>query len=251
MGNVHEGHRVRLRKRFLTEGIDHFEHHQILELILFSVIPKQDTNELAHRLIQRFGSFSAVFDASVEELMTVPGIKEAAATYIKTFPAVFRIYEQDKNRLCDSYDTMEKLVKYARSLFVGVTCEQVYALMLNNRLQIEECFFVSSGTVNSSPVIPRLIMERVFVNKASCIVLVHNHPNGNPIASQNDIRITRIIDQACMIMGVNFLEHIIIAGDQHTTILHKSKGYQRPSPLTGAIDPDFYYAFYDNAEPNQ
>ena len=88
MANLHKGHRARLKKRFLNEGLDHFEPHQVLELVLFHVIPQQDTNPLAHKLIQRFGSLAGVFDASVEDLMSVEGIKESAATYLKMFPAV-------------------------------------------------------------------------------------------------------------------------------------------------------------------
>ena len=94
MANLHKGHRARLKKRLLNEGLDHFEPHQVLELVLFHVIPQQDTNPLAHKLIQRFGSLAGVFDASVEDLMSVEGIKESAATYLKMFPAVFRMYVQ-------------------------------------------------------------------------------------------------------------------------------------------------------------
>lgn len=248
MENIHEGHRARLKRRFLKEGLDNFEPHQILELMLFYVIPKKDTNPLAHQLIERFGSLAGVLEASVEDLMTVDGIKENAAIFLKTFPSVFRVYEQSRNEQYDCYNTLEKLSQYARSKFIGITKERVYAIMLNNRLQIMECYFISEGSVNSAPILPRVVIDRALKKDASSIVLIHNHPNGVAVASPDDIRITQVMEQACGLMGVYFLDHLIVAGDQCTSILHKQKGYHRPSPLTGAMDPDFYRHFYEATE---
>ena len=251
MENLHEGHRARLKKRFLNEGLDYFEQHQILELMLFSVIPKKDTNPLAHELIRRFGSLAGVLDASFEDLVSVDGIKENAATYLKMFPAVFRVYDKDRNEKFNCYDTLDKIAQFAKTQFVALNRERVYALFLNNRLQIVECYMVSEGTVNSSPVPPRVVMERAYENKASSLVLMHNHPNGRAVASPDDLRLTRGMEQACNIMGVYFLEHLIVAGDECTPILRTSHGYERTSPLTGALDPDFYRNFYENSEDHE
>ena len=251
MGNVHEGHRARLKNRFLNEGLDHFEHHQVLEMMLFYAIPQKDTNPLAHELINRFGSFAGVLDASVEELMTVDGIKENAAIYLKMFTSVFRVYEQSENQQNICYDTLEKIVKYAKTQFVGLTHERVYAMLLNNSLQILDCFMVSEGTVNSAPVVPRIIMQKALRLEASSLVLMHNHPKGIAVASPDDLRMTRIMEQACNVLGIYFLDHLIIAGDDYTSVFRKSKGYDRPSPVTGAMDSNFFRAFYGDFEREQ
>ena len=202
MGNVHEGHRARLKKRFLTEGLDNFEPHQVLELMLFYAIPQKDTNPLAHELINRFGSFAGVLDASVQDLMSVDGIKESTATYLKMFTSVFRVYEQTENQKEFCYDPLEKIAQFAKKQFIGLTRERVYALFLNNRLQKIDCFMVSEGTVNSAPVLPRIIAQKAFQLEASSLVLMHNHPQGIAVASPDDLRLTRVIEQACNVIGI-------------------------------------------------
>lgn len=248
MDQLHEGHRARLKKRFLTEGLDNFEPHQVLELMLFYAIPQKDTNLIAHKLLKRFGTLAGVLNASMEDLMTVDGIKENAATYLKMFTPVFRLYKQSENQKAVCFDTLEKIVEYAKTQFVGLTHERVYALYLNNRLQEIECFLVSEGTVNSAPVLPRVIAQKALSLQASSLVLMHNHPQGIPIASPDDLRLTRFIEQACNVLGIYFLDHLIIAGDEYTSILRKSKGYERLSPLSGALDENFYRNFYKNAD---
>ena len=244
MDHLHGGHRARLKKRFLTEGLDNFEPHQVLELMLFYAIPQRDTNPLAHELLNRFGSLSGVLNASVEDLMTVEGIKENAATYLKIFAPVFRLYKQSENQKAVCFDTLEKIVDYAKTQFIGLTNERVYALYLNNRLQVIECFLVSEGTVNSAPVLPRIIAQKALQLQASSLVLMHNHPQGLPIASPDDLHLTRVVEQACNVLGIYFLDHLIIAGDEYSSILRKSKGYERLSPLSGALDENFYRNFY-------
>ena len=248
---MHEKHRERVKSRFITSGLDDFAPHNVLELLLFYAIPQKDTNPLAHELINRFGSFAGVLDASVEELMTVDGIKENAAIYLKMFTSVFRVYEQSENQQNICYDTLEKIVKYAKTQFVGLTHERVYAMLLNNSLQILDCFMVSEGTVNSAPVVPRIIMQKALRLEASSLVLMHNHPKGIAVASPDDLRMTRVMEQACNVMGIYFLDHLIIAGDDYASVFRKSKGYDRPSPVTGAMDSNFFRAFYGDFEREQ
>ncbi|MEG2852596.1 MAG: UPF0758 domain-containing protein, partial [Hydrogenoanaerobacterium sp.] len=99
MDNPHAGHRKRLRERFIKNGLDNFEKHNVLELLLFNSVPRQDTNELAHRLMEEFGSLSGVFDAPVEELMKLDGIGENSAVLIKLIPAISKVYLDDKNTI--------------------------------------------------------------------------------------------------------------------------------------------------------
>ena len=244
--NVHAGHRKRLRHRFLNHGIENFESHQVLELMLFYAIPHKDTNPLAHRLLQRFGSLAGIMDATVEELMSVEGVGENTAIYLKMFPAVFRQYELSRDYRRGCFDTLEKVGTYAKKLFIGATVEQVYLLMFNNRLQLIDTYKLSVGTVNQAPVLPRMVVERALGNHASSVVMVHNHPYGNTITTREDIEITHIVEGACNLVGINFLDHLVVAGNDFRSILRSQKGINRNSPLTGKPDPEFYRKFYKN-----
>ena len=158
---MHTNHRERLKKRFLTEGLDHFEPHNVLELLLFYAIPQKDTNELAHALIERFGSLSEVFDASFEELITVPGIKEHSATLIKMIPSLARQYMVDKNGNTERLMTVEKLGEYFVNKYIGVNVETVYLLLLDNKYEVIECILVhdaqTGGARAFSPRVDRRI----------------------------------------------------------------------------------------------
>ncbi|MBQ7322783.1 MAG: DNA repair protein RadC [Clostridia bacterium] len=242
--NYHIGHRERLKKRFLNEGLDHFEPHEVLELVLFYVIPKQDTNMLAHRLLVRFGSLSGVLEADAEELMSVKGIGANAAVFLKLFPAVFRQYELSRLNADGIFDTLEKVGNYAKSLFIGATVERVYLLLFNNKLQLLETYFVADGSVNHAPILPRVVAERAIVKQAASILLVHNHPHGNPLPTRDDIETTHTIDAACKLLGIHFLDHLIVTEQDFISILRSQKGLTRPSPLTGQSDTAFFQRYY-------
>lgn len=130
--NPHSGHRARLRDRFRREGydLDHFEPHNILELMLFYCAPQKDTNELAHLLIDEFGSISGVFDAPYEELVKVSGVGEYTATFIKTIPALFRVYETDRLKDEAVLDSAQAARRYFIPKFIGRTEELVYVALL-------------------------------------------------------------------------------------------------------------------------
>ena len=131
---MHEHHRKRMKERFLREGIENFEPHNVLELLLFYSIPQKDTNEIAHRLINRFGSLSAVFEASFSELIEIDGIKEHSATLIKLIPALAQRYVSEANSFSGSFiPTIEEAGKYFKAKYIGATKEIVYLLLLDNK----------------------------------------------------------------------------------------------------------------------
>ena len=215
---MHKDHRSRLKNRFLNEGLDHFEPHNILELLLFYAIPQKDTNELAHTLIQRFGSLTKVFDAPFQELLTVPGIKEHSATLIKMIPELARAYAMKKNETSETFPDVESWGKYFVSRYIGIGVETVFLLLLDNQFNTIDCVKVHEGSVNSAALSFRKIAEAVCAKNASAAVLAHNHPSGLAIPSSEDLLTTRELCKSFQMLGVNLLAHIIVAGDQFINI---------------------------------
>lgn len=217
---MHENHRERVKNRFLTEGIDHFDPHNVLELLLFYSIPQKDTNEIAHLLIERFGSLAGVFDAPFQELISVPGIKEHSATLIKMIPALSRRYALEKNRVTSALSDMKKIGGYLVDKYVGINIETVYLLLLDNKFNLIECVKVHEGSVNSSAITLRRLIETALFKHASMAVLAHNHPSGVAIPSADDIFTTREVKRAFDLVEIKLLAHIIVAGDKYLDILN-------------------------------
>ena len=155
---MHKDHRKHTKDRFLSEGLDSFEPHNVLELLLFYSIPQKDTNETAHMLINRFGSLSAVFDAPYDDLLTVPGISEHSATLIKLIPAISRRYAMEKNSKVTKLSSIEDIGKYLVARYLGVTEETVLLLLLDNKFGLIDCVKVHEGSVNSSAITMRKLI---------------------------------------------------------------------------------------------
>ncbi len=209
--NVHEGHRERLRQRFLNEGLDGFQDHNVLELLLFYSIPMKDTNKEAHALIDTFGSLSAVFDADYEALCEVNGIGERTASLIKLVPSLFNKYETDKlNHSEVILNSSELAAKYAAPYFKGITEEKLYVMCLDSKCKLLSICLVSDGTVDESRVNTRKIIELAYKNKASNVILVHNHPSGVTAPSNSDINTTIGMVDLLEDVGLRLNDHIII-----------------------------------------
>lgn len=219
---MHKDHRIRVKNRFLAEGFDHFEPHNILEMLLFYAIPQKDTNELAHSLINRFGSLEKVFDASFDELLTVPGIKEHSATLIKMIPSLARIYYMEKNKSGESLANLDAWGQYFVNRYIGIEVETVFLLLLDNKFNMIECAKIHEGSVNSSAISIRKMAEIIFAKNASMVVLAHNHPSGLPIPSAEDLATTNEIIRSFRSLEIRMLAHIIVAGDQYVDILTKN-----------------------------
>ena len=228
---MHEHHRERLKKRFLNEGLDGFEPHNVLELLLFYAIPQKDTNELAHTLIQRFGSLAGVLDASFDELITVPGIKDHAATLIKLIPSLSRSYMIDKSNRKEKLSTTEQLGEYFINKYIGINKETVYLLLLDNKYEEIDCIRIHEGSVNSASITARTLVEHALFRHASFVVLSHNHPSGCAIPSSEDIHTTRTLARIFETMGIHFFGHILVAEQSYIDIVNAD----RQSPLLQGI----------------
>ncbi|ABK42784.1 DNA repair protein RadC [Magnetococcus marinus MC-1] len=212
---LHGGHRDRLRNRFAQEGLDGFEDHQILELALFYALPRRDTNPIAHRLMQRFGSLSAVMEADPVDLATVEGMGETAALFITMLPALTRRYQHDAaTRNKTPLNRADNVRDYLVPLMAGRTEEVFYVLCLDAQCRLLFPALVTEGTIRQAHVHPRQVVELVIRHKAAHVILAHNHPSGNPKASQDDILLTSHLMQALNPIDVQVLDHLIIAGEK-------------------------------------
>ncbi|MDL2236832.1 DNA repair protein RadC [Christensenellaceae bacterium OttesenSCG-928-K19] len=208
----HTGHRERLKNRFAREGLAGFEDHQALELLLFYAIPRRDTNELAHLLLQTFGSLKNVFAATVEDLQKVPGIGESAAILVKLIPelaAKFWFAGEDGGVALDS---VEKAADYAKSLLYGKPVEHFYIICLDAAFGVKSATLLSKGLPTATSVYIRQIAEAAMRSSADKVLVAHNHPGGSPRPSKNDIETTRHIKEALDVLGIQFLDHVIVAG---------------------------------------
>ena len=211
---------MRLRDRFRKEGcdLDHFEPHNTLELLLFYCAPQKDTNELAHLLIDEFGSISGVFDASYEELIKVNGVGEYTATFLKMIPALFRVYEQDRVKDEVVLDSAEKAGRYFVPKFIGRTEELVFVACLDSECKVKCCEVVNHGTVSAATVNVRKIAEYAMKYNATNVIIAHNHPYGLAVASPEDIMTTDAIYYALQLIGIDLTDHIIVAKDKAVSL---------------------------------
>lgn len=203
-----------MKARFLREGLDAFEDHNALELLLFYAVPQRDTNELAHKLISAFGSFSAVFDAPVESLMQVGGIKENAAVLIKLMPALYGKYAQNKQSAGTLFlKSAQAAGEYLVPQFAGQSAERFLAICMNHKCKVLKTVVISDGTANSTALRSRQLAEAVIHTGATNVILAHNHPEGVAAPSMQDVDATRYLFSMLKNLGVKLNDHIIVAGD--------------------------------------
>lgn len=220
--STHEGHRDRLRQKIESAGIDCLQPHEVLEYLLFCCIPRKDTNELAHRLIDRFGSLAGVLEANVSELEKVNGISHAGALYLTTIPGVARYYLKDRwNEKLVIKDSLV-LGNYLCDLFAGEKNETFYVLSLDSQCGLIKTDLIYRGTINETPIYPRLIVEAVLKNNAAAVVLSHNHPGGSIAASRSDIEMTKTVVEILTALSVKVIDHVIVSGSRFSSM--KSKG---------------------------
>ena len=218
MQHSHQGHRQRQKERFRQTGFVGFEPHTILETLLFYSIPQRDTNQIAHDLMDRFGSLSGVFDASYEELLKVNGISENSATLIKMIPQLASEYLSDRNDPGVIMDSVEKVGSFLLNKYVGVTNERIYLLCLDSKLKLLNCTVMGEGSPNKVTFSARRIMEKAIQCSATAIIVAHNHPNGTALPSDSDIMMTHQLRKMAKMMEIELQDHIIVAGDDYVSL---------------------------------
>lgn len=224
--SIHNGHRQRLKNRFRQEGLDNFEELQVLELLLFYCIPRQDTNPIAHALLDRFGNLGQVMETPAEELQKVPGMGEAAATFLALIHAFDRRYLKSKAENNRILATIEECGEYLMSCFKNQRNETVYLLCLDAKCKLLCCKKVGEGSINSASVPVRRIAEIALGANATSVVLAHNHPSGLAIPSDEDKLTTRRIALALDAVEIRLVDHIVVADDEYISMVQS--GMYRP-----------------------
>nr|VFK24864.1 MAG: DNA repair protein RadC [Candidatus Kentron sp. LFY] len=203
-----------MRNRFLSEELDHFEDHQVLELILFQVLKRRDTNPIAHQLLRRFGSLSGVLEADPVDLATVEGVGKQAATFLALLPAVTRRYFHDRvARNRPRLDHPEIVAEYLIPLMAGRSEEVFYVLCLDTQCRVLYPALLGKGTVKEAHVHPRRVVEVAIRHRAASLILAHNHPGGTVRPSEQDRRLTRHLVQILGGIDIAVLDHVIVAGE--------------------------------------
>jgi DNA repair protein RadC len=220
---LHDDHRTRVRESFLQTGIEGFSGVQVLELLLFYAIPRRDTNEIAHRLLERFGSLNGVLSTSPKDLQAVEGIGESASVLLNLVMQLTRrvLLEQAVERR--TLNTPQETGVYAQALFVGERSEKIYLICLDNGLKLLGSADISRGSPNAAILDNRAVLEAAFRMNAANVVLTHNHPSGEAVPSEADIQATAALANLLRSVGIPLLDHWIVAGAEAFSLAGHSK----------------------------
>lgn len=229
---LHDGHRKRLKEKFEKFGLDHFNEHEVLELLLFWAIPRKDTNKIAHALIDKFGSISSVFDAPAKLLMEVDDVGKSCALFLKLIPQIARVYEESKHFDNKKVPSLEECCTKLVLKFIGRTKEVIAIMLFDSKGKIVFDGIINYGSVNAVEVYSRRIIELVSAYSATSIILAHNHPSGVAIPSTSDIRSTDELCKTLKSMRVTIIDHIIVADGDYVSMkdckMGEAFGYEPP-----------------------
>lgn len=220
----HAGHRERMRERVWQSGPSSLADHELLEMLLYYVQPRRDTNETAHELIEECGSLPAVLEAPAEQLSRVPYIKESAATYLQLLGELSRRYavqkfSAEKPSPKIVYDSLDKLATVLYPRFLGQPTERMLAVLFDGQMRMLDCFTVSEGTLNGVSMTVRAVTQRAYQRNAVSVVLAHNHPGGLATPSREDVTLTRDMETALELLGVPLIEHLVFTDHAYFPII--------------------------------
>ena len=216
--SVHDGHRARMKARFRENGINGFAEHEVIELLLYYAIPQGDVNPLAHRILEHFGSLAGVFDATVEELMTVSGVGLNTALLIKLVPQVGRRYMVSRSEMENIITSPRAAGEYMKSRFYGEREEVVYTACLDAKGKVIGCRMIGQGSVNSANVSIRKIVEYALSMNATAVILAHNHTSGIALPSKEDELSTRRVWEALRAVDIELIDHIVVADEDFVSM---------------------------------
>ncbi|MBE6734583.1 MAG: DNA repair protein RadC [Ruminococcaceae bacterium] len=218
---THEGHRERMRQRYLATGFDSFQDHEILEMILYNCYSRINTNNIAHRLLENFGSLSAVLEAPVDSLKAA-GLSERVAVYLRMIPDIARVYLDDRNNSKDKIISLDNIGEYFVSKFIGRIDEHLILLLMDAKCKELFCGVVASGTSCGSDVPVRQIVDLAMRYNATNAAIAHNHPSGVALPSKTDVKTTNALHSTLAMVGIRLVDHIIVADNDYISLRESS-----------------------------
>lgn len=244
---VHAGHRERLRNKVIQNGFDHLYDHELLELLLFYCIPRQDTNPIAHELIERFGSLQGVLNADIEAITECRGMSNSSALLIKSLRECSIRYMRRQENVLRYYDTYEKVLDYLRNaVFLGATKEISAALLFDHRMKLLDLVPLGEGSLNATTVNYYKLTEAIILKKAKVVILTHNHMSENGTPSQEDIAVTWEIYTLLKKLDVSLIEHVIVASNGFGfPIMHYSPDFNVEEDYEKIFGEEFHRRFFE------
>lgn len=216
---THDKHRERLRNRFLNSP-DSFEDHELLELVLFYSIPRKNTNEVAHSLLNRFGSVKGVLDANIEALTEVEDVGIKTALYLKSIAKLVSKYSVSEQKSDGLLKSPAAISSFLKSLFIGTQNESSYILLFDNSKRLITCEKIGEGFSMEHNISLRKAVQSALTNNAASAILVHNHPNGKAFPSGEDIHATNRAKMILESLGITLMEHFIVTETECRPIIN-------------------------------
>lgn len=245
----HAGHRERMKETVLKKGFKHLYDHELLEFLLFYAIPRRDTNELAHHLMERFGSLNDLLEADTDQIVACTGMGENSALLLKAIMETVIRYSNNTAEPIYRYDKLTKVYKYLVNYYMAIKQEVTVAMLFDNKMKLLDVIELGVGTVNASPVNLYYLTKEIMRRQAAGVILAHNHPDGMLKPSYDDGAVTRRIYDFLKQMSIPMLEHLIIAGKEVYPILHYSGMYDIDEVASDQFGENFFHSFFEFEVP--
>ena len=248
VARLHKEHRQRVRERYAATGFEGFSSHEILEYLLFYAIPRHDTNPIAHTLINKYGSLSAVLEAPYEELAHMEGMGPVSAQFLSMLPQLARVYLMDRQISLKSYDATA-IKRYLQPMFVGATTELLILMLFDNGMHLLACRCVAKGSISKVQACLRDLADLAIRHRATAAVLAHNHPSGFPFPSEPDKATTIAVGRFFEQIDVTLLEHFVFTERSCVPMLLNDDTFFRTRP-SDIFNDAFFKSFYASLDTN-
>lgn len=233
----HSGHRQRMKERLLRDGLESFQPHEMMEMLLYYALPYRDTNPLGHKLMQSFGSVSNVLSARYEDLLRVDGVTPHVATLLTLCGQMAHQYIREQYAVGDLLYSTNSLGQHAMPWFVGKKEESVILISMDNKRKHLNTTRIFEGSVNSAQFNYRIAVQQALRDNATVVALAHNHPNGLALPSESDLHTTEQFAKVLALVGIRLVDHLVISDGDFVSMADSREMAALFSPSAEIADP--------------